>query len=98
MLKAIVKFFLNTAIGRKILNDYLDLFLAWILKVLAEKFHRASDLPIVTKIEQGLQELNIEDFMRQKDDAEFRYLASRVIEAKRNRVIASGVRDNKIVI
>jgi len=98
MLKAIIKFFLHTKVGRMILNEYFDLFLAWILKWFAERHNHERELPIVSKIEAGLQELNIEDFIREKDDAEFRFLASRVIKAKHDHVLAVGARNGKIVI
>lgn len=77
-MKGIVKFFLKTGVGQMILAEVLELFKAWILKVFAEKHNHENELPIVRKLETGLMELDVNDFIRRKQDAEFHFLASRL--------------------
>lgn len=86
MFKSIIKSILNSAIAREIINELFKKFVAWLSKNYQDKHPAQAEKEFAIKLEQYLMSVEIEDFMKVKDDAQTAFALS-VFNARKNNVV-----------
>lgn len=85
MFKSIVKSILNSAIAREIINELFKKFVAWLAKNYRDKHPAQAEKDFAAKLEEYLMSIEVEDFMKVKDDAQIAFIASH-FQAKKNNI------------